>query len=366
MKIPQFDPFLGEEEIQQIVDVIKTNWITEGDKSRELEKRITVYTGAKYAILVPNGTLALYIGLKLLGIKEGNEVIVPDFTFLASASSVALTGATPVFVDVDRGTLNVRPDLIEEAITEHTKVIMPVHIYGQAADMEPILDIAKRYGLKIIEDAAQGIGVQYKGKHVGTFGDIGCLSFFADKTITTGEGGAILTNNPELAESCLYFKNQGRLERGSFIHPHLGYNFRLTDIQAAIGLAQFNKVGYIIEKKRAIDALYRKELSDVKEVTFIEVDARTSERVPFRVNILVPDPQNLGKFLESQRIGVRRFFYPLHKQPCFNNNNSRVSGEIRNSVFAFEHGLSLPSSARLKEEEIQYVCAAIRDFFAGT
>ncbi|MDA2912727.1 DegT/DnrJ/EryC1/StrS family aminotransferase [Acidobacteriia bacterium AH_259_A11_L15] len=363
--IPQFEPYLGQEEIFQVNEVLRSGWITEGARSQEFVKRLVALTGARYVSLAPNGTLALYAALKLLGIREEDEVIVPDFTFLASATAVVLTGATPVFVDVDSATFNILPELIEPAITKRTKAIMPVHIYGQAAKMDAILDIAKRHNLKIVEDAAQGIGVSYKGRHVGTFGDFGCLSFFADKTITTGEGGAVLTNDPGLAEAHLYFRNQGRLERGSFIHPRLGYNFRLTDVQAGIGLAQLDKLAEIVEMKRKNEHFYRELLAEVNQVTFPTVD-RDSERVPFRVNILVADPEKLGGFLEARKIGVRRFFYPIHRQPCFNGHNSRVSGVIQNSVRAFEHGLSLPSSARLRTEEIRYVCAAICDFFAGT
>jgi len=361
MTVPQFEPYLGEEEIAQVIDSIRGGWITEGVKCQEFIKRLAALTGARFVSLAPNGTLALFVALKVVGIKEGDEVIVPDFTFLASASSVVLTGATPVFVDVDN-TFHARPELIERAITKHTAAIMPVHVYGQAANMDAIMEIARRHGLRVVEDAAQGVGVRYKGKQVGTFGDFGCFSFFADKTITTGEGGALLTDDPALAESCLYFRNQGRLERGSFTHPHLGYNFRLTDIQAGIGLAQLDKLAEISEKKRKNELLYRSFLTDVKEVAFPAIDP-DSERVPFRVNILVPDPVQLGRFLESRGVGVRRFFYPLHRQPCFTAQNSRVAGEICGSVYAFDHGVSLPSSAKLTEHEIRYVCDCVRDFF---
>jgi perosamine synthetase len=361
--VPQYEPYFGEEEISQISQAIRTGWVTEGPKTQEFVRRLAALTGARYVSLAPNGTLALYVALKVLDIKEGDEVIVPDFTFLASATSVALTGATPVLVDVDRQTLNICPELIEAALSQRTVAIMPVHVYGQAARMDAILEIARRHNLKVVEDAAQGVGVRYKQKHVGTFGDFGCLSFFADKTITTGEGGALLTNDPALAEGCAYFRNQGRLDRGSFVHPRLGYNFRLTDIQAAIGLAQLDKLTEIIDRKRKNEQYYRELLADLEEVAFPTVDPE-SERVPFRVNILVPDPAGLGTFLEAEGVGVRRFFYPLHRQPCFSRTNCRVSGAIQNSVYAFEHGLSLPSSAKLTREQIKYVCDAIRKFFA--
>ena len=354
--IPLFQPWLGEEELTQITEVIKSKWIAEGEKGREFEKRIATLCGVKHAVVVSNGTVALYIGLKVLGVGEGDEVIVPDFTFIASANSVKLAGATPVFVDVDEKTFNIDPESTRRAITKRTKAIMPVHIYGQAADMDSIGEIAKKYNLYIIEDAAQGIGVKFNGKPVGGFGDIGCLSFYADKTMTTGEGGMILTNDAKLAEQCVLMKNQGRLRAGAYIHPHIGYNFRLSDLQAAIGLAQLSKLSTMIEMKKKNEKLYRQGLAGVKGVEFPYIDPR-GYNVPFRINILVDDPQGLQNFLEGEGIGSRRFFYPLHKQPCYN-----LEGEFPNTEKAYERGLSLPSSVALSEQQIQYVCEKVKSF----
>lgn len=243
-------PYVGKEEIEEITDSIKANWISEGPKAEKFTEKILNYIGAKYGVLAPNGTLALFMALKVLGIKEDDEVIVPDFTFIASANAVYLTGTKPVFVDVQRDDFNLDPNLIENKITSKTKAIMSVHIYGQSVDMDPIMKIAKKYKLSVIEDACQGLGVYYKKrKHVGTIGDIGCFSFFADKTITTGgEGGMVVTDNKKLYERLLYFRNQGRLHPGTFVHPKIGYNFRMNDLQAAFGLAQFRKLDYIIKK----------------------------------------------------------------------------------------------------------------------
>ena len=196
-KVPQLIPFVGKEELANLKQVIKKQWITEGPFAKEFLHLIKEKTGAKYAVLANNGTLALFMALKSIGIKEGDEVIVPNFTFIASATSVHFAGAKPIFVDVDKDSLNIDVTKIEKVITPKTKAIMPVHVYGQPADMDPILEIAKKYKLQIIEDAAQGYGVQYKGKHTGTIGDIGTISFFADKTITSGEGAVVLTNNEE-------------------------------------------------------------------------------------------------------------------------------------------------------------------------
>jgi perosamine synthetase len=363
MTVSQFEPCLDEDEIQEILDCIRTKWLTEGKKAEEFVERLKAYTGAKHLVLAPNGTLALFMAVAVAGLGPGDEVVVPDFTFVGSATSVVLAGATPVFADVDPDTFNLDPASLRRAIGPHTKAIMPVHVYGQSADMDPILEVAREHNLKIIEDAAQGIGVRYKGRHVGTIGDLGCFSFFADKTMTTGEGGAILTDNDAMGERLLYFRNQGRLHRGSFIHPQMGWNFRMTDLQCALGLAQLRKLDWIIRRKSEIEEQYRKYLASVPQVKFPRIHT-AGERVPFRINLLVSDPQALCDYLGAAGIGVRRFFYPLHLQPCFTDQNSRKLDGIRNSVHGFERGISLPSSVNLKEAEIEYVCQKIGTFFS--
>lgn len=362
MKVNQFDPYLKEEEELSVLATLKKNWITEGEKTKRLEEMLCSYCGVKHAIMLPNGTLGLFVALKILGIGQGDEVIVPDFTFVGSATSVVLTGAIPVFCDVNMDDFNINIESLEKSLSEKTKAIMPVHIYGQSADMDGVIKIARENGLYIIEDAAQGMGVTYKGKHVGTIGDVGCISFYADKTITTGEGGAILTDDDRLADECRYFKNQGRLERGSFVHPKIGYNFRITDLQAAIGVVQMERLPWIIERKRENEVLYKEYLKETKGVCFPSENGY-GERVPFRVNILTDDPEGLSRFLEKQGVGVRRFFYPLHRQPCFTRENSSVRDTLKNADYIFERGVSLPSGVGLKEEEIEFVCGEIKRFF---
>jgi len=354
--IPQIKPWLGKEEIREVSETIKNSWITGGPKVKEFQEKIAKLCQVKHAIAVCNGTQALYIGLKILGIGRDDEVIVPDFTFIASANAVVWTGAKPVFVDVDAKTFNIDPAKIEKVITPKTKAIMPVHIYGQAAKMLEICKIAKKYRLYVIEDAAQGIKVTYDGRPVGGFGDVGCLSFYADKTLTTGEGGMVLTNDDKLAKKCIILINQGRTGRGWYIHDYIGYNFRLTDLQAAIGLAQLKKLPTIIKRKKRNEKLYRKYLTGVPGLEFPYIDPRGFD-VPFRINILVKKPQALFEFLEKEGIGTKRFFYPLHLQPCYN-----IKGNFPNSITAYERGLSLPSAVTLKEEEIYYVCQKIKKF----
>ena len=270
MQVEQFAPLIGNDEIQSVLETLHDNWLTEGPKTAELERLLREYCGCRHALMVPNGTLALFAALKVMGIGPGDEVLVPDFTFFGSASAVILTGAKPVLVDVSPADFNIDVAAAEASIGPNTRAIMPVHIYGQSCDMQAVMDLANRHDLIVVEDAAQGIGVTCNGRHVGTFGHIGCMSFFADKTITTGEGGVLLTNDDDIAERCMYFKNQGRLKRGSFIHDQVGYNFRITDLQAAVGVAQFDRLDEIISRKRQIRELYRSMLKDVPQVQLTE------------------------------------------------------------------------------------------------
>ncbi len=364
-KIPQVFPWIGAEELRNITKVIENNWLTEGPFCREFSSRLNEMMGCRYGVFAPNGTLAIFLGLLALGIGPGDEVIVPDCTFIGSANAVILTGAKPVFADVSRETFQIDMNTAQELISGKTRAIMPVHLFGASSDMKAVMDVAGRHGIRVIEDAAQGIGVTYEGKHTGTFGDVGCFSFFADKTITIGEGGYVVTNDEKIHENLLYLRNQGRLDRGSFIHPAIGYNFRITDLQAAIGLAQLEKLPVIIERKLEIYRLYREGLDGIKEVTFPEVE-KGSNHVPFRVVILVPDAAKLMEHLDERVVQTRSFFYPLHRQPCFKNGGGgdRAGGGPVNSVYGYDHGLCLPVYPSLSETDILRICGHIREFYS--
>ena len=360
-KVPQLEPYVGKEELENLKKVIDEKWLTEGAFSKEFLEIIKEFTKAKHAVLANNGTLALFLGLLSLDVDKDDEVIVPDFTFNASASAVAFTGAKPVFVDIDEGNLNINVEKIEDAITKKTKAIMPVHIYGQAADMNPIIKLAKKYNLRIIEDAAETYGVFYKGKHTGTIGDVGIISFFADKTVTCGEGAVILTNDDGLYDKLRYFRNQGRLESGSFMHPQLGMNFRMTDLQCAVGVAQLKKFKEIEKKKIENYRLYQSLLKDVWEVSFID-EVNYSNFIPFRVPIRVRNLDKLNRYLEDNKIQNRGFFYPLHLQPCFGylgyeENDFPVTNKV------YSDGLCLPVFPSLKKEQVEYVCEKIKEFY---
>lgn len=365
MKVPQFSPWIGKEEIEAITKCINSNWITEGPKSKQFSDELLKLIGSRYGVFAPNGTLALYLGLRALGVGRGDEVIVPDFTFIASATAVEMVGARPVFIDVNRK--NFQIDLAEASrlVTKKTKAVMPVHIYGTVCDMGKVMGFARKYKLMVIEDACQAIGVHWKGRHAGTFGEVGCFSFFADKTITTAEGGFIVTNNPKICDQLLYLRNQGRIERGSFIHPKIGYNFRMTDIQNAMGLAQLMKLKEIKKRKEHILNFYRENLKNDRGITFFEPE-RGAEWIPFRFGILCDNAHKLMSFMSSKGIESRTFFYPLHKQPCFSHLRGIKHGNgdknFPNAVYGYEHGICLPTFPDLKDNQIKYVCRIIKEF----
>lgn len=361
-KIPQLIPYIGDEEKVNLMKVINDRWITEGPFTNEFVRLIKEFTGSRNVILTNNGSIALYLMLKTIGIKEGDEVIVPDFTFNASGSSVVFAGGTPVFVDVNEDDFNIDVNLLEQKITEKTKAIMPVHIYGQSADMDPILEIAKKYNLFVIEDAAQGFGVFYKGQHIGTIGDMGMISFFADKTITMGEGAVIFSKSDELFKRLIRIRNQGRENSGTFIHEDLGMNFRVTDMQSAIGVAQIKKFEIIKNKKLENYRLYKKLLTNVEEITFME-EVEYSNLIPFRVAIKTEIKDDLMSYLEENGIQTRGFFYPLHRQPCFSYLGHRKNDfSVSNSLY--DTGICLPVHCSLTKNDIKYVCNTVKNFFS--
>ena len=280
-EIKQVMPNIDQTEIEYLSQSVYDKWLTEGPKSKKFLKHIKEFTGSKYAVLAPNGTLGLFLGLLALDLPRGSEVIMPSFTFFASASSIVFAGLKPIFVDVDKDTFNMDVNKIETLITSNTSAIMPVHVYGHSANMSDIMSIAKKNNLKIIEDAAQAYGVSYKGRHCGVFGDVSMISFFADKTITMGEGAVVLTQNKSLYEKLLLLRNQGRPDSGTFIHQALGMNFRVTDMQCGVGLAQVEKYPATLKKKIEDYDLYFNLLKGVGDLKFLKVE-KGSTFVPFR------------------------------------------------------------------------------------
>ena len=362
MKVPQMKPFVGLDEYESIRECFETNWLTEGPKSKQFVSELCSIVGSKYGVLAPNGTLALYLGLRSMGIKEGDEVIVPNFTFIASATAVSMTGATPVFVDVERDSLQIDVQDCKRVLTPSTKAIMPVHIYGGSCNMTEVMDFAKDNDLLVIEDAAQAIGVHWNGKHCGSFGDVGCFSFFAEKTITTVEGGFVCTDDEEIYKRLLLLRNQGRINRGTFIHPEIGYNFRMNDLQSAIGLKQLEKRDFIFRRKVENFNLYYERLKHNKNLNII-LPKEGSGFIPFRVAVVFNDKgAEVAEFLTDNGIETRTFFYPLHKQPCYDTGQNKDIN-FSSSIELFEHGLCFPVYPDLTKEQIDYICDKIEQFY---
>ena len=366
MKIPQFMPTVGDDEYLAIKTCFDENWITEGPRAKEFKECLLELIGAKYGEFAPNGTLAIYLALKAAGVKPGDEVLVPNFTFIASANAVIMVGATPVFVDVDDN-LQIDLDKCNHRLTKKTTAIMAAHMYGSCGDMDAITEFAKLHNLIVVEDAAQAIGVYWNWRHAGTFGDVGTFSFFADKTITCGEGGFVVTNNPEIAKNLAYLRNQGRLERGTFIHPEIGFNFRMTDIHAAIGLVQLKKLDHIIARKLEIFDMYYGNLTEIENLRIFEPPNKSSF-VPFRVCIVAQSnmTSRIMENLKEAGVETRTFFYPLHKQPCFQDlatSYKYTDDEFATSISMFENGICLPTFLQMTDEQISYICNVIRNSY---
>lgn len=368
--IPQVQPWLGQEEAAAAARAVTDNWITEGPRSKELSEKLNQLIGVPYGVFAPNGTLALVLGLIALGIKSGDEVLVPNITFIGSANAVLMLGAVPVFVEVERVTFQIDVTKAEGLVNGRSRAIMPVHLYGTACNMRAVQAFAHRHGLHIIEDAAQGIGVSYFGRHVGGLGDVGCFSFFADKTLTTGEGGYVVCRDAAVYDRLRLLRNQGRFDRGSFIHPMIGYNFRMTDLQSAIGLVQFAKLDAIIERKSQILAWYRAELEDIAQVRILPAETG-STHVPFRCVLIAERASMLMKHLEDHGVQSRSFFYPLHMQPCFVDWAKTLScppalddKDYPNSIFGYENGVCLPIFPTLSREQVRLIGSRIREFYS--
>ncbi|MFH0864246.1 MAG: DegT/DnrJ/EryC1/StrS family aminotransferase [Candidatus Gottesmanbacteria bacterium] len=354
--IAQMEPWIGDEEQKAVVEVIKSGWITEASKTREFEQMLGDFIGSKYVSILSNGTVTLFAGLKALGIGLGDEVIVPDFTMVACPNAIILTGAKPVFVDINKENLCLDLDEVSRKITNKTKAIMPVAMNGRFPEMKRLIKLARKHKLFIIEDTAQALGCYFQKRHLGTFGDIGSFSFSTPKIITTGQGGALVTNDKKLYEKIVRLKDFGRLDRNSQNHDAIGFNFKFTDIQAALGVEQMKKLPWRLNRKKEIYRLYEKQLENVKEISFIKTDLEQTS--PWFIDIIIPDPLKLQLYLKSKNIGSRLFYPAIHTTKPY-----RGTGKFPNSRWVSQHGLWLPSSTFLTNSDIMTICKEIRSFF---
>jgi perosamine synthetase len=359
--IPVSEPTITGKEIEYVLKAVKSGWVSSlGDFITKFEEEFAKFVDTKYALTVTSGTAGLHLALVSCGIKEGDEVIVPDLTFIATANAVKYTGATPVFADIDKDTWCISPEDIRKKITSRTKAIIPVHLYGHPADMDPILEIAKEYGLYVIEDCAEAHGAEYKGKKVGSIGNCGVFSFYGNKIITTGEGGMITTNDGNLYERARYLRDHAMSKEKRYWHTEIGYNYRMTNIQAALGLAQLERVEEIIQKKREIFRWYQEGLKGLEGIR-INPEKEWAKNVFWMVCLVNEDfdeekRDDFMKNLRERGIDTRPFFYPCSMMPMYRKDvfENPVSYEI------YRKGVNLPSSYNLEREDITYICNEIK------
>ncbi|MCW4011344.1 MAG: DegT/DnrJ/EryC1/StrS family aminotransferase [Candidatus Bathyarchaeota archaeon] len=358
-KIGQMAPWIGKEERDAVLEYLDSGgWLTEFTRTRDFEQMIASYVGSKHACVVSNGTVSLAAAVMALGLERDDEIIVPDFTMIASANAVVLAGAKPVFADVNRSSLCLDSNLLEEAITDKTRAIMHVSLNGRCPDLENIVALARKRGLLLIEDAAQSLGSRYGGRHVGVFGDIGSFSLSPAKIITTGQGGALVTDNEELHNRLLMIKDYGRPQSGVDYHAAMGYNFKFTDLQAVIGIEQMKKLDWRVNRKKEIYQLYRDLLQGLSQITFVDTDLQ--DTAPWFIDVLVEaEREPLAEFLKAKGIGTRPFYPPIHTQPPY----AHVKGNFKNAEYISQKGLWLPSSSFLTDADIERVCLGIKAYF---
>lgn len=360
MSIPVYRPDLSGNEKEYINHCLDTTWISSRGKFVDrFESEFANYLGVGKATTVSNGTVALHLALYALGIGKGDEVILPTLTYVASANSIAYVGAKPVFADSDPYTWNLDLRSVVSKITPKTKAIMAVHLYGNPCNMQELIEICREHNLLLIEDAAEALGSKYKGEYVGTFGDVATFSFFGNKTITTGEGGMIVSNNVELIERCAYLKSQAVSKTRVYWHDEVGFNYRMTNVCAAIGVAQLERVEETIAKKIKLVSWYKEDLQKCP-VTF-QVDEVGSLNSFWMASIIVSDPStrdNLRRYLEERGVETRPFFPLMHKlTPFLTNESLPVADRLEKS------GLNLPSFPLISRQEVTYISDIIKSFF---
>lgn len=356
--INQMEPTFDEKEREALnAYMLSGGWVTEFKKTREFEQEIANYTGAEYCSVVSNGTVSLAIALMACDIGIGDEVLVPDYTMAATPDAVALTGAKTVFVDVERESLCMDYEKMKMAVTERTKAVMLVSINGRyPSDIEHIVEFCEERGIVLIEDAAQSLGSFYKEKHIGRYGKIGSFSFSAPKIITTGQGGALITDDKALFERIRLIRDFGRASGGSDHYLTKGWNFKFTDLQAVVGLEQMKKLPQRVGRKKELGKIYERELRGIPEIELIETDFINTP--PWFFDILCERRDELMRYLKTKEIGSRPFYPALHKEPAF-----RCEGNFPNAEYVADHGLWLPSAVSLSDETVERICGVIKGFY---
>jgi len=359
--IPVYRPLIGARERRYVDECLKTGWISSrGRFVEEFEKSFAEFLGANHTIAVCNGTVALHLAMLALGIGRGDEVIVPTLTYVSSVNAVKYVDATPVFADSHPEYWGIDPARIEENITPKTKAIVTVHLYGHPCDMDPIMEIAKQHDLFVIEDAAEAHGAEYKGRRAGNFGKVNTFSFYGNKIITTGEGGMVVTDSDSLSKLCRRLRGQGVVAENTYWHDILGYNYRMSNVAAAIGLAQLERVNETLARKRTIAEVYIGELGSVDGVV-LQAEAPWARNVYWMFSILVSQKQRepLRLYLAQEMVETRPFFSPVHMMPMYSEHENRNLPVAQDLAV---RGINLPSGPTLTDAEVRRVCHLVRQY----
>ncbi len=368
MKVPLSKPWIIEEDIRAVEEVMKTRYLSLGPKLPEFEQVLAEIAHRKYAVAVNSGTSALHLIIRSLGIKDGDEVITTPFSFIASSNAILFERAKPVFVDIKKDTYNIDTGLIERVITEKTKAILAVDVFGQPADWDILTEIAEKYNLYPIEDSAEAIGSEYKGKPAGSFGEAAIFAFYPNKQITTGEGGVVLTDNEDIATLSKSMRNQGRGEGASWLqHTRLGYNYRISDINCALGISQSKRLNEIVKRRNSAAKLYNEKLKDVEEVVtpYVSSDATKISWFVYVIRLsekfAKADRDNIIKLLGDKGIQSRNYFAPIHLQPFYREKFGYKKGDFPITDFVSDRTIALPFFTEITEEEIDYVVDKLKE-----
>lgn len=364
--IPVNEPLLNGNEKKYLCECIDTGWISsEGPFVKQFEEKMSATAGRKYGIAVANGTAALEVAMQAIGIEEGDEVIMPSFTIISCAMAVTKLGAKPVLIDSDSDTWNMNVEEIEAKITTRTKAILVVHLYGLPVEMDKVLELAEKYHLKVVEDAAEMHGQTYKGRPCGSFGDISTFSFYPNKHITTGEGGMVVTDDEELAEKCQMIRNLCFRKDVRYVHDMISDNYRFTNLQAAVGLAQLERLDEFIAKKRKMGRFYTERLSDIKGIRLPVPTTDYADNIYWVYGIVLEPERNLTnreitKLLADEGIGTRTFFWCMHEQPVYKKVGLFAGETYPNAEYLARRGFYIPSGLALTEEQMERVVIQIR------
>lgn len=364
--IPVNAPLLNGNEKRYLCECIDAGWISsEGPFVKQFEEKMSVIVGRKFGVAVANGTAALEVAMQAIGIGEGDEVIMPTFTIISCAMAITKLGARPVLVDSNVNNWNMNTEEIESKITSKTKAILVVHLYGLPVEMDKIIALAKKYDLKIVEDAAEMHGQTYKGKACGSFGDISTFSFYPNKHITTGEGGMVVTDDEELASRCMRLRNLCFRQDVRYVHDEISDNYRFTNLQAAVGLAQLERLEEFVERKREMGKLYTELLSDVKGIQLPIAETDYAKNIYWVYGIVLDKDINITnreatKLLAAEGIGTRTFFWCMHEQPVYQKQRLFENEHYPNAEYLARKGFYIPSGLALTREQIETVAEKLK------